>query len=85
MQWQALLTFTLPLVLVLLMTSAAILLFALQRRSPYHPYPGLLCSDSNTSQGPLETSKTGDSWKVSLLPLLGGLVPDMPRGRTGSP
>ncbi|XP_016076446.1 PREDICTED: IGF-like family receptor 1 isoform X3 [Miniopterus natalensis] len=57
-QWQALLIFTLPLVLVLLMTSAAILLFALQRRSPYHPYPGLLCSDSNTSQGPLETSKT---------------------------
>ncbi|XP_014392047.1 PREDICTED: IGF-like family receptor 1 isoform X3 [Myotis brandtii] len=48
----ALLTFALPLVLVLLVTSAAILLFALKRHSPYLPYPG-----SNTSGGSLVTSE----------------------------
>lgn len=50
--WQALLTFALPLVLVLLVTSAAILLFARKRHSPYLPYPG-----SNTSGGSLVTSE----------------------------
>ncbi|XP_054567243.1 IGF-like family receptor 1 isoform X1 [Eptesicus fuscus] len=49
--WQALI-FALPLVLVLLVTSAAILLFALQRHSLCHPYPG-----SNTSQGSLVASE----------------------------
>ncbi|XP_015420296.1 PREDICTED: IGF-like family receptor 1 isoform X3 [Myotis davidii] len=48
----ALLTFALPLVLVLLVTSAAILLFARKRHSPYLPYPG-----SNTSGGSLVTSE----------------------------
>lgn len=52
---QALLTFALPLVLVLLLTSAAIFLFALQRHRRcgqgkviIHPYPGLAGGDSNT-------------------------------------
>ncbi|XP_074171920.1 IGF-like family receptor 1 isoform X4 [Rhinolophus sinicus] len=52
---EALLTFALPLVLVLLLTSAAIFLFALQRHRRcrqgkviIHPYPGLACGDSNT-------------------------------------
>ncbi|XP_045438474.1 IGF-like family receptor 1 isoform X3 [Pipistrellus kuhlii] len=49
---QALLTFALPLVLVLLVTSAAILLFTLQRHSPYYPCPGF-----NTSQGSLVASE----------------------------
>ncbi|XP_045438477.1 IGF-like family receptor 1 isoform X6 [Pipistrellus kuhlii] len=49
---EALLTFALPLVLVLLVTSAAILLFTLQRHSPYYPCPGF-----NTSQGSLVASE----------------------------
>ncbi|KAM7060175.1 IGF-like family receptor 1 [Molossus nigricans] len=53
--WQ---TFALPLVLlVLLLTSAAILLFILQRHSLRHPYPGLASRDSKTSRGFLEASE----------------------------
>lgn len=51
---QALLSFALPLVLVLLFTSAAVFLFALQRhrrgrqrKAIHYPYPSLAC-DSNT-------------------------------------
>lgn len=66
--WQ---TFALPLVLVLLLTSAVILLFALQRHSLCHSNPGLAFRDSKTSRGALEASEEGDSW-VSLLPLLAG-------------
>ncbi|KAM5210519.1 IGF-like family receptor 1 isoform 2-T4 [Hipposideros larvatus] len=52
---QALLSFALPLVLVLLFTSAAIFLFALQRhrrcrqgKAILYPYPSLASGDSNT-------------------------------------
>ncbi|KAM5296411.1 IGF-like family receptor 1 isoform 3-T6 [Glossophaga mutica] len=58
--WQALLTIALPLVLVLLVTSAIILRLAQQRHSPHHhgkavhPYPDSACGDPNTSPGSLE-------------------------------
>ncbi|XP_054445014.1 IGF-like family receptor 1 [Pteronotus mesoamericanus] len=58
--WQALLTVALPLVLVLLVTSAAILWFTQQKHSPYrhgkaiHPYP---CSDPSTSPHSQEPSE----------------------------
>lgn len=81
------LSFALFLVLVLLVTSAIILL-ALQRhhrrlnqgKAVQHPYPSLVCSDLDThthflhssSPASLETSEARDSWKeVSLSPLLG--------------
>ncbi|XP_058386874.1 IGF-like family receptor 1 [Diceros bicornis minor] len=76
---QALPSFALPLVMVLLLTSTAILLLALQRhcrrrqgKARLHPYPGLVCSDPTThtlsslhssSPGSLEASEAGDSWK----------------------
>ncbi|XP_074171918.1 IGF-like family receptor 1 isoform X2 [Rhinolophus sinicus] len=92
---EALLTFALPLVLVLLLTSAAIFLFALQRHRRcrqgkviIHPYPGLACGDSNTHtfsqsspSGFKEASKEGNSRKVSASTPGQGLVPDTPRGR----
>lgn len=81
------LSFALFLVLVLLVTSAIILL-ALQRhhrrlnqgKAVQHLYPSLVCSDLDThtrflhssSPASLETSEARDIWKeVSLSPLLG--------------
>lgn len=69
-------------VLVLLVTSAAILLLAQQchrQAKVLHPCPGLVCGDTNiptflhsSSPGPLEAPEAGDSWKeVALVPLLG--------------
>uniref|UniRef100_A0A671F0I9 IGF-like family receptor 1 n=1 Tax=Rhinolophus ferrumequinum TaxID=59479 RepID=A0A671F0I9_RHIFE len=92
---QALPTFALPLVLVLLLTSAAIFLFALQRHRRcrqgkviLHPYPGLACGDSNTHtfsqsspSGFKEASKAGNPRKVSASTPGQGLVPDTPPGR----
>lgn len=85
---QALLNFALPvvlvlLVLVLLVTSAVILLLAQRchrQAKGLHPYPGLVCGDTNThtlfslhssSPGSLEASEAGVSRKVALVPLLG--------------
>ncbi|XP_045702566.1 IGF-like family receptor 1 isoform X2 [Phyllostomus hastatus] len=58
--WQALLTIALPLVLVLLVTSAIILWLAQQRHSSHHhgkavhPYSGIARGDPNISPGSLE-------------------------------
>lgn len=80
------LSFALSLVLVLIVTSAMILL-ALQRhrsrrhqgKAVQHPNPGLVCSDNthtlflhSSSPGSLEDSEAGDSWKEVSLPLLLG-------------
>ncbi|XP_022259959.2 IGF-like family receptor 1 isoform X1 [Canis lupus familiaris] len=77
-------------VLVLLVTSAAILLLAQQCRRQakvLHPCPGLVCGDTNihtflhsSSPGPLEAPEAGDSWKeVALVPLLGRVcLPELP-------
>lgn len=75
-------------VLVLLVTSAAILLLAQQCRRQakvLHPCPGLVCGDTNihtflhsSSPGPLEAPEAGDSWKeVALVPLLGRELPNL--------
>ncbi|KAB1273976.1 IGF-like family receptor 1 [Camelus dromedarius] len=81
------LSFALSLVLVLIVTSAMILLLALQRhrsrrhqgKAVQHPNPGLVCSDNthtlflhSSSPGSLEDSEAGDSWKEVSLPLLLG-------------
>ncbi|XP_035869224.1 IGF-like family receptor 1 isoform X1 [Phyllostomus discolor] len=58
--WQAFLTIALPLVLVLLVTSATILRLAQRRHSSHHhrkavhPYSDIACSDPNISPGSLE-------------------------------
>ncbi|XDA83285.1 IGF-like family receptor 1 [Ovis aries] len=87
------LSFALFLVLVLLVTSAIILL-ALQRhhrrlnqgKAVQHLYPSLVCSDLDThtrflhssSPASLETSEARDIWKeVSLSPLLGREMPSL--------
>ncbi|XP_008573909.1 PREDICTED: IGF-like family receptor 1 isoform X1 [Galeopterus variegatus] len=83
---QALPSFALPVVLLLLLTLAVILLLALRRhlclpsrKAVSLPYTGSVCGAPNThslslhslSPGALEASKTGNRWKeVSLLPLL---------------
>lgn len=89
---QALPNFALPvvlvlMVLVLLVTSAVILLLAQRchrRAKVLHPYPGLVCGDTNihtvfslpsSSPGSLEASDAGD--KVSLVPLLGRELPSL--------
>ncbi|XP_046537194.1 IGF-like family receptor 1 isoform X1 [Equus quagga] len=76
---QALPSFALPLVLVLLLTSTVMLLLALRRhcrrrgqgKAGLHTYPASACGDPNTqgltslesSPGSLEASEAGHSWK----------------------
>ncbi|XP_045041340.2 IGF-like family receptor 1 isoform X3 [Desmodus rotundus] len=61
--WQGLLTIALPLVLVLLVTSATIIRLVQQRHSSHHhrkavhPYPDSACGDPNTSPRSLEASE----------------------------
>lgn len=93
---QALPNFALPVVLVfavlvLLVTSAMILLLAQrchrQAKVVLHPCPGVVCGDTNihnvffphsSSPGSLEASEAGDSRKdVALVPLLGRELPNL--------